>query len=132
MVSLCMSLWKPCKDTWGTKSLLTSPGKHCSSHEAPSSVLENRAPFPAWWGTRPGVCGQLGSSLPRPREPCTSGIISLVITCLTRRLRGFNEIMFVKLFELLGRINGTIEMQNIIIRVITEAFTLVPDEEEKP
>lgn len=40
--------------------------------------------------------------------------------------------MFVKLFELLGRINGTIEMQNIIIRVITEAFTLVPDEEEKP
>lgn len=83
-------------------------------------------------GTRPGVCGQLGSSLPRPREPCTSGIISHVITCLTRRLRGFNEIMFVKLFELLGRINGTIEMQNIIIIVITEAFTLVPDEEEKP
>lgn len=33
--------------------------------------------------------------------------------------------MFVKLFELLRRINGTREMQNIIIIVITEAFTLV-------
>lgn len=40
--------------------------------------------------------------------------------------------MFVKLFELLRRINGTIEMQNIIIIVITEAFTLVTGEGEKP
>lgn len=131
MVSLCMSLWKPCKDVWGTKSLLTSPRRHYPSQEAPSGVLETRAPFPVWWGLGLDY-GQFGSSLPRPREPCTSGIISLVITCLTRRLRGFNEIMFVKLFELLRRMNGTIEMQNIIIVVITEAFTPVTGEGEKP
>lgn len=40
--------------------------------------------------------------------------------------------MFVKLFELLRRMNGTIEMQNIIITVITEAFTLVTGDREKP
>ena len=37
MVSLCVRLWKPCKDTWGTESLLTAPRKQCSSHEAPSA-----------------------------------------------------------------------------------------------
>ena len=79
----------------------------------PISILQTRALFPAWWGLDLGLWEEAHltaspTSYPPPREPCTSGIISLVITCLTGRLRGFNEIMFIKLFELLRRMNGAI------------------------
>ena len=112
MVSLCMRLWKPCKDTWGTESLLTAPGNSVP-HKMPHSILQTRALFPAWWGLDLGLREEAHlTSSPTPysppREPCTSGIISLVVTCLTGRLRGFNEIMFIKLFELLRRMNGAI------------------------
>lgn len=107
MVSLCVSLWKPCKDTWRTKSLQTAP-QETLSHKTPSAFCRPELYFQhggdlAWdYGRR------LISLLPHQREPCTSGIISLVITCLTGRLREFNKIMFIKLSELLGRMNGAI------------------------
>ena len=98
MVSHCVSLWV----------------KNTVLHTGPVPLLELELCFQPGGDLACGY-GQCSSSLPCQGEPCTSGIISLVITCLTGRLRGFNEIMFVKLFELLRRINDSIQMQNVII-----------------
>lgn len=55
MVSLCVSLWKPCKDTWRTKSLQTAPQETLFVTPDPVSILQTRALFPARWGLGLGL-----------------------------------------------------------------------------